>query len=169
MKKIITFLIIFSLAANLAGCAALQKKFTRKKKAGVKAPRIYQVKIYEKKPTPELYKKHYTFWSGWQSELVQVLGENHKKDMRCIEEIVSNLKDMQNILTEEKAKALDPHIDKLAAVGDMIFKSEVTRSNRESIIRALDRESRAIKKDFNYRKVKDYLKKSFDENESHGG
>lgn len=166
MKKLIILILLISVLVNLTGCEAFRKKFTRKKKEPVKMPRIYQVKKYEKKPTPELYKKHYAFWSGWQSELAKVLGENHKKDMRCIEEIMGNLSDMRNMLVEEKAKPLDAHIIKLSKVKDMIFGEELTQWNSSYIKRALEREDRAIRRGFNYNKVKDHLKKSFEDNGS---
>lgn len=165
-KKIFAFILIFFFVASLTGCEAFRKKFTRKKKAPVKMPRIYQTKIYEKKPTPELYNKHYAFWVSWQSELIRVLGENHKKDVRCIEEIVGNLRDMQNILVEEKANQLEPHIEKLAKVKDVIFNEELTQANKDYVKRTLEREDRFIKKEFSYKKVKNYLKKSFEDEPS---
>lgn len=163
MGKWFRLILIFFIVFNITGCEAVRKKFTRKKKAVVKMPRIYQVRKYEKKPTPELYNKHYTFWVTWQSELIRVLGENHKKDMRCIDEIVGNLIDMQNILVEEKAKELTPHIEKMVKVKDIIFNEELSQANKDYVKRTLEREDRFIKKEFNYKKVKDYLRKSFEE------
>ena len=163
MRRWFSLLLIFFLVVNMAGCEALRKKFTRKTKEPVKMPRIYQLKKYEKKPTPELYKKHYAFWMTWQSELVRVLGENHKKDMRCIEEIVGNLYDMQNILVKEKADLLELHIEKMVKVKDVIFNEDLTTANKDYVKRTLEREDRYIKREFEYNKVKDYLKKSFEE------
>ncbi len=163
MKKLIAFFLIFFVLLNLAGCEAFRKKFIRKKKEAVKMPRIYQLKKYEKKPTPELYKKHYAYWVTWQSELIRVLGDNHKKDTRCMEEIISNLNDMQNMLVKEKADALSPRIKKLVTVKDIIFNEELTQANKDYVKRTLEREDRAIKRGFYYDKVKDYLKKNFEE------
>ncbi|MFA5146350.1 MAG: hypothetical protein WC515_03100 [Candidatus Omnitrophota bacterium] len=168
MKKALTIFLIFFLAVNLTGCDALRKKFTRKKKDAVKMPRIYQVKKYEKKPTPELYKKHYSYWMTWQSELIRVLGENHKKDMRCIEEIVGNLKDMRSILVKEKGDELTPHIEKMESLRDSIFRNEISQANRDYSRRTLEREDRLIKRAFPYDKVKDYLKKSFEDEPGQG-
>lgn len=168
MKKLLLLFLVFFVVINLTGCEPLRKKFTRKKKEPVKIPRIYQVRKYEKKPTPELYKKHYTFWTSWQSELISSLGQNHKKEKRCIEEIVGNLNDMQNILVQEKAEQLKPHIDKLAKVKEIIFNEELTQANKDYVKRVLEKEGRAIKKEFNYKKVKDYLKKSFEDDAQKG-
>jgi len=161
-KTIAWFLLIFMLV-NLTGCEALAKKFRRKKKEEVKMPRMYQVKIYVKQPTPELYRKHFAYWASWHSELIQELGENHKRDLLCIEQIVSNLKDMQNVLVPEKGKDLTPHIEKLAKVRDVIVTEDLTTANKTYVSRTLEREERFIKKEFTYKKVKDCLKKSFED------
>jgi len=163
MKRWLAVIIIFFMALNFAGCASWQKKFTRKKKAEAKRPRIYQLKKYKKTPSPELYKKHYAYWMTWQSELLSDLGKSHKKDMRCIEEILGNLYDMQNILIPEKADQLKSHIDRLLEVKDTIFREELSQYNRHYIRNELDREDRTIKREFCYAKVKDCLRKNFDD------
>jgi hypothetical protein len=166
MKKMLSWLIVFFLIANMTGCEPLAKKFRRKKKETVRMPRVFKVKKYEKKPSPELYKKHYAYWSSWQSELIKVLGQNHKKDLVCIEHIVSNLIDMQNILVPEKGAELTPHIEKLSRVQDVITREELTTANRDYVLRSLEREDRFIKKNFSYTRVKNCLKKSFDDEPS---
>ena len=163
MKKALSIILIFFLLLNITGCESLRKKFTRKKKETVKMPHIYQVRKYEKKPSPELYQKHYVYWTSWQTELISVLGENQKKDRRCIEEAVGQLCDMQNILVPEKGQELAPHIEKMMSVKDTIFNEELTQANRDYVLRTLEREDRLIKKDFSPGKVKNYLKKKFED------
>jgi hypothetical protein len=147
----------------MSGCEGLRKKFTRKKKAAVKMPRIYQVKKYEKKPSPELYNKHYAYWLNWQSELLKVLGQNRKKDTRCIEEVISNLKDMQNILVPEMAEKLQPHIDKMWKVRDVIVEGNLSQYNKSYVEMTVSREYRYIRDQFSYKHVKDHLKTSFED------
>lgn len=163
MKKIMVMIITVCLAISLVGCDALQRKFTRKKKAAPKRPRIYQLKKYEKKPTPELYNKHFVYWQTWSGEIIQVLGDNHKKDMRCMEEIVGNLKDMQNILIAEKADGLQKHIERAEDVRTTISRGDMSFSVKANVKITLEREDRAIKRDFVTSKIKNYIKKSFDE------
>lgn len=157
MKRWVSIFIIMFMLANLTGCAGLQKKFTRKKKKTVKMPRIYQVRKYEKKPSSELYKKHYAYWASWQSELVKVLGQNRKKDILCIEQIISNLKDMQGLLIPEKAAQLEPHIDNLSKVRTVMINEDLTQFNIDYIRRTVEKEDRTIKRDFGFNKVKDFL------------
>jgi len=163
MRRIVCIIAVSALVLNLAGCTALQKKFTPKKKKQVKMPRVYQFKEYKKKPTPELYQKHYAYWMTWQSELIKVLGENGKKDKRCIQEIVGNLRDMQSMLVEEKADIFDGHIERLESVKSEIFGNNVTQANKDYTRRVLEKEDRSIKREFCLRKMRNYLKKSFNE------
>ena len=126
-------------------------------------PRVYQFKIYEKKPTPELYQKHYAYWMTWQSELIKVLGDNGKKDKRCIQEIIGNLRDMQSMLVEEKALEFESHIVRLESVESIIFGNNLTQSNKDYTRRVLEKEDRNIKREFRLKKMRSYLRKSFDE------
>ncbi len=162
MKRIVIAITVIALSMNFAGCMALQKKFTPKKKP-VKMPRVYRTKEYEKKPTPELYQKHYAYWMTWQSELIKVLGDNSKKDKRCIEEIVGNLRDMQSILVDEKGDLLEPHIQRLESVKRDIASGASTQANKDNIRRTLEKEDRAIKREFCLKKMRNYLKKSFED------
>lgn len=163
MKKALIVVVALFVAFNMVGCANLQRKFTRKKKETVKMPRIYKVRDYERKPTPELYKKHYVYWESFQSEMIKTLGKNHKKDKMCIEHILSNLKDMQNMLVPDKAAQMDLHISRLAKVKDVVEKEELSKFNQNYIMMTLERESRYIKREFVYDKVKNSLRTSYDD------
>lgn len=163
MRRAISWILVLFMLINLTGCETLAKKFRRKPKKTVKMPRMYQIKKYEKKPTPELYKKHYAYWESWQSELIQVIGNNRKKDLLCIDQIISNLRDMQNILVPDKGKDMESHIDKLIKVREMIVSTDLTKANAGYAVRILEREDRLITKYFAYRKVKNFLKKSFED------
>lgn len=147
---------------NLSGCDPLKRKFTRKKKTPVKQPRFYKVEAYEKKPVPELYMKYYAYWASWQSELIKVLGHNRKKDARCIDEIIGNLRDMQGLLSKTKADELEVHIEKHLKMRDIIVKRELDSVNRNYMKRTLEREESQIRRKFAYRKIKDELKDSPD-------
>ncbi len=164
MKKGLIMLTVIVLAFSVSGCAGLQKKFTRKKKAPVSTiPRYKAVKKYQKKPTQELYQRHYVFWKTWHSELLQVMGQNHKKDMSCIEEAIENLKDMRNMLTPEAASKIAPHISELEKVRAVIAGDEASTYNTAYIRRILEKEEKEIAGGFRYKKVKDCLKKGFDD------
>ena len=160
MKRLLSVLLVVCLAVTLAGCGpGWQGKFIRKKKGAKKPPKIYQIKRYPQKPSPELYKKHYAYTVTWMSELLSDLGQNHKKDVRCTEEIVSNMKDMQNILVPEWQEKFQRHLDNMMKVREIVVYEELSRFNIDYVKSSLDRENRAIKRDFSYKKVKDHLRK----------
>lgn len=162
MRRAMSVLVVIIVVMGLAGCDAVQRKFTRKSKT-VKAPRIYQIRKYDIKPSADLYSKHYAYWQSWQSELIQDLGQNHKKDKRCIEEILMQLGAMQNILVREKADELGKHIARLEDVRDTITKQEIDKFNRSGTLMVLEREDRYIKTGFPVSKIKNYIRESFDE------
>ena len=162
MRRCGIFIIITALAVSITGCDAVQRKFTRKK-AVVKTPHFYQLKKYTKKPSPELYKQHSAYWSTWQEELVRSIGENHKHDERVMEEAIGHLKDMQNILIPSKAEAMQPHIEKMEAAKAIIFRGDLSFANKDYVRSIVEREDRAIRREFCYSKVKDSLRKSSDD------
>jgi len=164
MKKWAMFLLIIAIAVSMTGCDALQRKFTRKTKKTTK-PRIYQLKKYDIKPSPDLYAKHFAYWQTWSSELLQRLGNNHKKDARCIEELLGQLHDMQNILVKEKADEFEKHIVAYERVRDTIMKEELTVNNSSRTRMTLEHEDRVIKNDFCVKKIRNFIKKSFDEDQ----
>jgi hypothetical protein len=168
MKKAVALMVACIMMVTITGCSPeWQKKFVRKKKDVKKAPRIYQLKKYEKKPSLELYRKHYVYWETWQSELIEVLGYNHKKDVRCVTEALSNLQDMRNVLVPEKGDKLTKHINSMAQVKDMVMRNDESQPARRDYIRQrLERIDRVIKAEFSPKMAKNYIKKSFDEEQA---
>ncbi|MDD3906327.1 MAG: hypothetical protein PHS46_07380 [Candidatus Omnitrophica bacterium] len=162
MKKwlVMFFAIIF--IANITGCDAVQRKFTRKNKT-VKKPRFYQLKKYTKKPPPELYKQHYSYWASWQEEMVKVVGQNIKKDQRCAAEAIGHLKDMQALLVEEKADELEAHIESMESLKAIIARGSLSSAGKDYVRNSLDREDRIIKRDFCYSKVKKFIRMETEE------
>ena len=162
MKKWGLVLLAIVFLAGLTGCDAVQRKFTRKKTV-VKQPHFYQLKKYTRKPSPELYKQHFAYWQSWQGELVQFIGDNHKKDERAIEEALGHLKDMQNLLIPSKAEAIEPHIDNMERAREIVLRGELSFANKDYVRSIVEREGRIIGKDFCYQKVKNDIRTNFDD------
>lgn len=163
MRKIFALSMVVFIALALVGCDSLQRKFTRKPKYVKPIPRLYQLKKYDIKPSAALYSKHYAYWQSWMSELIQDLGGNHKKDVRCVEEALGQLDDMRNILVQKKADALTKHIHRIEEVRDTIVKENLSQFNISQVIMTLEREDRTIKREFDAASIKGYIKESFDE------
>jgi hypothetical protein len=167
VRRIFSILLIFAIIISLAGCSEeWRRKFIRKKKDVTKKPRIYQLKKYKKEPNEQLYSKHYNYCITWLSELAEDIGQNSKKDARCIEEALGQIKDMQNILIPEKARELDKHIARLKEVQDLIIRQDMDQANKDYVQRSIEREERFLRSEFYYHKIKNCMKDSFEEEES---
>ena len=167
MRRWVSLLLILVIAASLSGCSEeWRRKFVRKKKNVAKKPRIYQNKKYVKEPTEALYAKHYNYTISWLSELADDIGQNSKKDARCIEEALGQMKDVQLFLVPEKARELDKHINRLKEVQDLILRRDLGHANIDYVRRTVEREERFLRSEFYYNKVKKYMKESFDEEET---
>ncbi|NQU95551.1 MAG: hypothetical protein HQ549_04900 [Candidatus Omnitrophica bacterium] len=159
-RRFLLISLILLLSMNLAGCASLKKKFTRKKKIEPKAS-FYHVRAYDVKPSLELYEKHYIFWVNWHKELIQELGQNRKSDIRCTEEMTSNLWDMMALLEDDKAAALAPHLDETKKIKEIIKKGNMTTANETRIRRILETEYRDIKRNFSPTKMAGHIRREF--------
>jgi hypothetical protein len=166
MRRWVSLLLVLVIAMSLAGCSEeWRRKFIRKKKDVAKKPRIYQTKKYTKEPTEALYTKHYNYTISWLSELADDLGQNSKKDSRCINEALGQMKDLQIFLVSKKAQELDKHINRLKEVQDLILKRDLGHANMDYARRSVEREERFLRSEFYYGKIKKYMKKSFDDEE----
>ena len=166
-RKVVSALIIFVILVNTAGCSEeWRRKFVRKNKAVVKKPRIWQDRKYPNEPTEALYTKHYNYTITWLSELSGNLGQNNKKDLRCIEEALGQIYDMQNCLVQDRAKEMDKHIRRLEEVRDTIKKGDLDQANKDYVRSSVEREERFIRSEFYYNKIKDFMKKSFEDEDA---
>lgn len=157
---VISLVLLAAVVTNLFGCAALKKKFTRKKKDLPKTP-IYQVKKYEIKPSFELYEKHYIFWVNWNKKLSDELGRNTKSDIRNIKEMIKNLDEMSALLIDEKAASFLPYIGEMKKAEAIIVKRNLTKVNETRIRRIIEREGRAIKRKFSPSRMANYVRKEW--------
>jgi len=146
----------------ITGCAQLAEKFIRKPKEEVKNKRYYAVKEYDVHPSIELYTKRYIFWKTWHKELLDVLPKgNRKKIVVAVEQEVSNLMDMKNMLVDEKALFLQEDVEQLTEIESEIKKEGITRGNEVWIRRKLKMLGRKIKRNFSYKKMKGYIRDDF--------
>lgn len=160
-SRIMLILLILFLALDTTGCAGLRKKFVRKKKVEEKKPHYYRIEKYDTHPTLELYTKHYVYWRSWHREIIELLGENIKKDKRCIDEMIGNLQDMMIMLVDEKGDELEKHIEALRGIKKEIDRRDLTLATKTRVRRVLEKEFMLIKIDFSYRKMAPYIRSEF--------
>ena len=159
--RMVAFLLV--VAVTLSGCAQIKAKFVRKPKdKKVKAKRYYAVKPYDVHPSLDLYTKRYIYWKNWHKELLSVLGgDNHKKITVAVEQDISNLMDMRNMLVDEKADELQKSIDEMTEIELTLKKERVTPGNEVRIRRNLELIGKNIKRNFSYQKMGDYIRSDF--------
>ncbi len=101
---------------------------------------------------------HYIYWKTWQSDLIDKAGANHKRDVMACNEAVGSLKAMRRCLVEEKAKALDIYIKQLEKITSEIKKGGIVYMRIGLLKQKLDRNKMRVMRNFDYKKVKDYIK-----------
>ena len=159
-NKAISLLLLAALIFPMAGCASVQKKFTRKKKEPKHIPAaIYLEKgPYQKKySNVYYYKSHYTLWKTWHEDLIKVIGGNRKKIQRCAEEALSHLTQMRNSLVPEKQKELDPWVKEMTRHAAKFAVGAYSRSEEPGIRTELQKIKRMVDNDFYYDKVADQI------------
>jgi len=159
--RILLFFAVFGLAVNLAGCLALKKKLTPKRKPKSKQAVFIDTQKHDIEPSGRLYQKHYVFWINWHKKFVSELGESAKSDIRSTQEMIGNLKDMARLLVDEKAELLKLHIDKLKKIKTLIDKGTMTKAREVRVRRIAEREFKAISREFSPKKISRYIREDW--------
>lgn len=128
-KRIAVTAIVLPLILMLSGCEAFVRKFTRKsKKEGVREELVLTPEEYAppKKSPEELYRDSFLYWKSWHDELITSLqyGNNHKKQMDCMQEAMKNLNQMRALLKPAKQQELDVYIGRMK-----LLQAEIARDS----------------------------------------
>jgi len=155
------FISIFALVllVSFTGCAALQRKFTRKKKKeeGRIVPVITTYDYSKDLRVEELYKKRFLFWKTWHSELIDRMDAGHKKRNACFDNTLENMIEMRKYLASPKAEELDPYIKKMTDIDKDIKEDRLTKSEKYNIRQSLEKIKRQINKNFSFSDVEGFL------------
>ena len=158
MVRIGRWAVVVILCVSIAGCAGVQRKFTRKKKEEAKTLPIVTTYDYAKEyRVDELYKKRFLFWKSWQGELIDRMNDTYKKRIECYDELMQNLVEMQKYLNDEKYKELEAFITEIKSVDPDVKKIDLTNSEKYRIAQVLEKTKRRIDKRFSYTHVKGSL------------
>ena len=158
MVRRFRYIVILILCISIAGCAGMQRKFTRKKHKEEKAMPIvttYEYPIEER--VDELYKKRFLFWKSWQGELIDRMEDNYKKREECYNELMQNLTEMKKYLNDEKCKELEGFVAEIKSLDPDVKKIDLTKNEQYRIAQVLEKTRRMIDKRFSYTHVKDSL------------
>ncbi len=160
MKQFLTTLLILMLAAELAGCATVQRKFTRKKKEPkhvAAAVYLEEAPVQKKYSNEYYYKTHFTLWKSWHGELLDQLGGNSKKVARCAQETYGHLTELYRYLMPEKQAELKPTLDSLTKLCRRLEGGTLSQSEEGGARVELEKLKRIVSNNFYYDKVKDEL------------
>ena len=139
-----------------AGCASVQKKFTRKKKEPkhVAAAVYFEEGPYQKKySNVYYYKMHYTMWKSWQDDLINGIGGNRKKTSRNAEESLNHLTELSHYLMPEKKKELEPILQDLTRLVKKIDLGAYSNSENADLRVELQKIKRLVGNNFYFDKV----------------
>jgi len=160
-NRLFISIVILMLCISVSGCAALQRKFVRKKKKKEKDAAIVTAYDYSKGlRVDELYGRHFLFWQSWHTELIGKIDGTYKKRSACFGYIISSLKDMKKYLNSPKDEELEKVIEELHSIGPDIRKQRLTKSQKYKIRKFLEKTKRHIDKNFSYTDVKGFLSKA---------
>lgn len=161
-SKAILLITCCFLSITLIGCDAFVRKFTRKSKKD-KSAKEELVLMPEEYKGPgmspeELYRQYFMFWKCWQDELIQSLASehyspaNHKKQLSCADEAITNLMQLKPMLSADKQKELEAYITKMTDLREGIQKDAYGRNlyNNRSTAERLKRD---ILRDFTYSNI----------------
>jgi hypothetical protein len=154
-SKLFTF---YFLLFTFIGCETVMRKFSRKPKKE-EEPAETMVLVPEEYKAPsmskeELYRQYFLYWKSWQDELLESLQgrANHKKQIECIDEAISNLSELKPLLNSDKQKELDAYINQLRELKTLITK-DLYGNNIDDNRLATERLKRNILRDFSYNKI----------------
>ncbi|MFC1804979.1 hypothetical protein ACFLZ3_04045 [Candidatus Omnitrophota bacterium] len=161
LKRIILAGISFFLIANLVGCEAFIRKFTRKKKTKIRPEElVLEPETYRgpEMSREELYRQHFVYWRSWSEELIiwLVPDSNYKKRVDCAEEALENLLFLRSLLDEDKSKELDVYISRLTELKDAVVKDRYGDKHARNRQTA-ERLGRSIMRDFSFANIKNNL------------
>lgn len=150
----------FLLLISLTGCEAFVRKFTRKPKYKKTEELVLAPEEYKDTMTPEEhYRESFTFWKAWQDELITSLleGRSQKKKIDCIEQAIKNLREVRNLLKEDKQAALDKYIKESAQLSARLSQDTYGTNDSDLRMRA-ETIKRNVVRNFTYTEVKDSLR-----------
>jgi len=161
-SRLVLLVTCYLLLVTMLGCEAFVRKFTRKSKKD-SLPREEMVLTPEEYKKPQLtkeeeYRQYMLYWKSWQDELIESLSgsTNHKKQVGCVNEALSNLGQMRSLLNAEKQKKMDVYITKLKELQGLIIKDIYGRDSTRHHYSA-ERIKMNILRQFSYPQVKDSL------------
>jgi hypothetical protein len=160
-RTVVACFLLTAFCLLTSGCSQeWKKKFIRKRQKEVVAPQAILVLQPDHKavfPPDVRYRQHYAFWKSWHGELLGSLGTIHKRDVRYMDGVISELRSMQVLLSGPPAERLKEILVELSNLQDRWERAPATSSAPVSHRSRLERLQREINKKFHYSEVKESI------------
>ena len=156
------FVSLCVLTVSVAGCASLQKKFTRKKKEKTSEAFIPVLDPVDYPPPSvspeERYRYNYSLWKVWYRDLVKNIDakESDKSQKYLVGQIIAQLEEMKKWVSEAKQKELSERVGEWNAILAMYEKPAVMRSTM-SLKRKAEASAKKIRDQLNPEATKEFL------------
>lgn len=158
--RLIACWVCLGLAAG--GCETLQRKFTRKAKPRPRPNPIIQFQDYTRAMTPiDRYRKHYMMFDYWNDELMNALQRaplNPKRYKRASTDALAELHTMRELVTDAVGPRLDRVIEERVVIDRQLQRGALSSAQAPPLLRALERQTRQVHREFFWRDVEDSLK-----------
>ncbi len=156
------FVSLCVLTVSVAGCASLQKKFTRKKKEKTSEAFIPVLDPVDYPPPSvspeERYRYNYSLWKVWYRDLVKNIDdkESDKSQKYLVGQIIVQLEEMKKWVSEAKQKELSESIGEWNAILAMYEQPAVMRSTM-SLKRKVEASAKKVRSQLNPEATKEFL------------
>ena len=146
----------------VVGCESLQRKLTRKSKPKPPPTPIISFQDYTAAMTPlDRYRKHYTIFDYWNSELIaalEVRTPNPKRIKLASSEVIGELETMKGLVVDEVAARFEPLLKERAQINHELQSPGFDGFRSDRVKRQLEAQTRQIHRELYWRKVEDQLK-----------
>lgn len=163
-KKMVCAVLVAAYLFSSAGCSGvLRKKFVREKKQEVKKIPVFKPQEYESEfNKQQLYANHFAFWRNAETEVIELLSDderNYKKLKTYASYSLEELKQMQQLLIDEKQQQINPYIEELTQLVKKIKSPSYVSAHKHTLIKQLKHHCGAVGRGFSYFKMKNWLRK----------
>lgn len=151
-------------AMSCAGCESLQRKFTRKSKTPPERPNpVIHFQDYSKDITPlDLYRKHFLMYEYWEADLVESMTTSRfsiKRVRHASSGALDELTELRKLVPGASGERLQALLAERMQVHRRL-QGPVSPAQVDAVRRQIEAQSRAIHREFSWRKVDDLLQAS---------
>lgn len=161
MRKIAVLVFCMAFAGAMSSCADLEKKIIRRKKKP-ELPRPRFIIEPARLPNDQAYQMRYSYWKGWQAELIRDLAANpnRKKHVQDVAEAKRHLAALPKYVRDEKAPDFKPYIQKFDDLTRSILEGSLSMTGNATLIRRLEAHRLQVERNFSPKDMKKYLREN---------